>query len=185
MNDIDLALIRRAARGDELAYCRILRAYKRQIICTIYPVLRSSQDIDDVYQDVSLLLWRKIKTFKFQSKFSSWLYRLSFNCALGHLRKNSKAQKRLNYCVIDRPDYNTPEKHITRKEISSVVSDTLSTYSLPYAYSFISHNIDKMPQKVIAKKLCVSLTAIKSRNNRLKNHIKENLFYKFRECINE
>jgi len=183
MDDINSALIRRAARGDDIAFSRILRTYKRQIICTIYPVLRSTQDIDDVYQDISFLLWRKIKTFKFQSQFSSWVYRLSFNCALGHLRKNSKAQKRLNYCVIDRPDYNTPEKYLIRKEISGVVSDTLSTYPFPYSYSFVSHNIDKVQQKVIAKNLHVSLTAIKSRNNRLKNHIKENLFYKFRECI--
>ena len=80
-------LDRIAISGNEEALNEILRRYRDRIYRTALKVTNNHNDAEDVAQEVSLTIYRKAHTFRTDSKFSTWLYRLVTNEAISRLRK--------------------------------------------------------------------------------------------------
>src|SRR5215471_404837 len=85
-------LIERAQQGDEAAFAEIFERYKRRVYRLCLRLARVPADAEDLTQDVFLLLFRKISTFRGESAFSTWLHRMVANVAFMHLRKKSRPQ---------------------------------------------------------------------------------------------
>lgn len=64
-------------------------------ICSLYT--DNKEDHNDLFQEVVLQLWKSFKSFHYQSKFSTWLYRVALNTAISQLRKNRK----INYTTLE------------------------------------------------------------------------------------
>ena len=80
----------KAADGDTAAFERLVRKYEKYVCTTVYSVVRNYDDSFDVAQEVFLKLYHNIGSFKGESSFSSWLYRIAKNTALDFLRKEKK-----------------------------------------------------------------------------------------------
>jgi RNA polymerase sigma-70 factor (ECF subfamily) len=89
-------LIARAQRGDESAFAEIFEKYKRRVYSLCLRMTRIPADAEDLTQDVFLLLFRKISTFRGESAFSTWLHRMVANVAFMHLRKKGRPQVSLD-----------------------------------------------------------------------------------------
>lgn len=89
-------LIARAQRGDEAAFAEIFQRYKRRVYSLCLRMTRVPADAEDLTQDVFLLLFRKISSFRGESAFTTWLHRLVANVAFMHLRKKSRPQVSLD-----------------------------------------------------------------------------------------
>src|SRR5215472_19096598 len=85
-------LLGRAQQGDEAAFAEIFERYKRRVYSLCLRLTRVPADAEDLTQDVFLLLFRKISTFRGESAFSTWLHRMVANVAFMHLRKKSRPQ---------------------------------------------------------------------------------------------
>jgi len=96
-------LIARAQRGEEYAFAAIFEAHKRSVFTLCLRITGSREDAEDITQEVFLKVFRKISTFRGDSAFSTWLYRLATNEALMHLRK-----KRVQHVPL--PDPNDPRE---------------------------------------------------------------------------
>jgi len=83
-------LIARAQRGDEAAFAEIFKRHKRRVYSICLRMTRVPADAEDLTQDVFLLLFRKISSFRGESAFTTWLNRLVSNVAFMHLRKNRR-----------------------------------------------------------------------------------------------
>lgn len=81
-------LVARAQRGEEVAFAAIFEAHKRRVYSLCLRITGSCEDAEDITQEIFLKVFRKISTFRGDSAFSTWLYRLGINEALMHLRKN-------------------------------------------------------------------------------------------------
>ena len=81
------SLIRLAATGDREAQRLIYESLAGAIGRLVSRVVDSS-DVDDVTQDIFLHVFRTLGAFRFESQFSTWVYRLAVNDALQHLRQN-------------------------------------------------------------------------------------------------
>ena len=88
------ALIRRAQRGDRVAFDDLVRLYDRKVLQLAMRVVRSQEDARDLYQEAFLKVYRALPRFRFQSSFSTWLYRVVMNTCMDHLRKQ-KARREL------------------------------------------------------------------------------------------
>ncbi|MEQ9617809.1 MAG: sigma-70 family RNA polymerase sigma factor [Deltaproteobacteria bacterium] len=87
----DEHLIKLIAEGrEEKAFKEILARYKKKIFLAAFKITKNYNDAEDILQDVSLTLYRKAHTFRRDSKFSTWLYRLVINEAISRLRKTKK-----------------------------------------------------------------------------------------------
>jgi len=83
-------LVARAQQGDEAAFAEIFERYKRRVYALCLRLTGVPADAEDLTQDVFLLLFRKISTFRGESAFSTWLHRLVANVAFMHLRKKTR-----------------------------------------------------------------------------------------------
>jgi len=87
------ALVERLKCGDERALEAIFTLYSAKLYNVAQRILGESADAEEVIQDVFWLAFRKAHSFQGNSQFSTWLYRLTVNAALGKLRRSKKAKQ--------------------------------------------------------------------------------------------
>ncbi len=80
-------LIRAAQRGDQEAFERLVRIYDRSVLRLALNLLRSAEDAQEVYQETFLRVYRNLHSFRSDSNFSTWLYRIVTNVCVDYLRK--------------------------------------------------------------------------------------------------
>ena len=85
--DPDAALIRRAQEGDTRAFRQLFTRHQGTVSRIVYRMIGPSPDVEDVVQDVFLNVYRSLPSFRGDSKFSTWLYRLATNVTRMHLRR--------------------------------------------------------------------------------------------------
>ncbi len=83
----ELRLIQRAQHGDRLAFDELVRLYDQHVLRLVMKVVQSPEEAKDLYQDVFLKVYRSLGRFRFESRFSTWLYRIVMNVCFDHLRR--------------------------------------------------------------------------------------------------
>jgi RNA polymerase sigma-70 factor (ECF subfamily) len=82
----DEGLLRRAGAGDRAAFREIFLHHRADVARLVYRMLSAPSDLEDVVQEVFVQVFRSLKDFRGQSKFSTWLHRVTVNVVLMHRR---------------------------------------------------------------------------------------------------
>lgn len=82
----DEGLLRRAGAGDAAAFKEIFLRHRSDVSRLVYRMLSGPNDLEDVVQEVFVQVFRSLKDFRGQSKFSTWLHRVTVNVVLMHRR---------------------------------------------------------------------------------------------------
>ena len=82
----DEGLLRRAGAGDAAAFKEIFLRHRSDVARLVYRMLNAPADLEDVIQEVFVQVFRSLKDFRGQSKFSTWLHRVTVNVVLMHRR---------------------------------------------------------------------------------------------------
>ena len=77
--DDDFSLIKRFIDGDELVFSELLKRHKEKVRNIIYLTLSNTDGVDDIAQEVFITVYRHLKSFRFESQFTTWLYRITIN----------------------------------------------------------------------------------------------------------
>jgi RNA polymerase sigma-70 factor (ECF subfamily) len=89
MNVVTDRRVQLAAQGDMKAFEEIYRSHHRRVFNQVLRMTRNVSEAEDLTQDVFLQLYRKLKTFRGESAFTTWLHRLTINVVLMHFRKTA------------------------------------------------------------------------------------------------
>jgi RNA polymerase sigma-70 factor (ECF subfamily) len=118
-------LIEQLKQGDETAFKTIVEQWQDMVYNTILGIVQNETEAEDLAQDVFIKVFEKIGTFKGDSKFSTWLYRIATTTALDHLR-SKKRKKRFGFLQSltgsdgdekeQVPDFNHPGVSLDNKE---------------------------------------------------------------------
>jgi len=87
------ALIVQAQRGDRAAFEQLVRLYEASVLRMALQIVRSEDEARDLYQEAFLKIYRSLGRFRFQSKFSTWVYRVVMNVCLDHLRRQGRRKE--------------------------------------------------------------------------------------------
>ena len=87
---LERRLIRRLKRGDEKAFATIVRTYQQRVFNIVFRFLGNREEAEDVAQDVFVTVFQSASSFRGDSKFSTWLYRVTVN----HCKNRLKYLKR-------------------------------------------------------------------------------------------
>lgn len=80
-------LVRAAAGGDRAAFEAVVRLRRERVVRTAYQITGNLEDAQDVAQGVFLKLWRVLRRFDLERRFDTWLYRITVNAAIDHVRE--------------------------------------------------------------------------------------------------
>ncbi len=90
MDERETRLIRRAQEGDGAAFEALVQMHDRQVLKLARQMLNNLEDAQDVYQDIFIKVFRSLPAFRFESEFSTWLYRIVINQCLNYRQWRSR-----------------------------------------------------------------------------------------------
>jgi RNA polymerase sigma-70 factor (ECF subfamily) len=90
LNDNELVFM--AQKGDQSAFEELVCRYDRKVLGLIMNFVRNHEEAQDLYQEVFLRVFRGLARFRFESRFSTWLYRIATNVCLTHQTANKSKQ---------------------------------------------------------------------------------------------
>lgn len=97
----DLSLIERYLAGDEYAVEELVMKYQRRIYAMAFRMTGDVEDSKDITQKAFLQAFNNIESFRKQSSFYTWLYRIATNTCLNHLNKKGARTLELNESMAD------------------------------------------------------------------------------------
>jgi RNA polymerase sigma-70 factor (ECF subfamily) len=121
--------IEKVRNKEKSAYSFLVDRYKDMVFSIALKILRNREDAEELAQDVFVKAYQSLETFKGDSKFSTWLYRIVYNAAISKTRKKKIETVDLNYDLIDH--YSTDEikddiYHLGYEEQKKIVTKILS-----------------------------------------------------------
>ena len=84
----DTYYIERIQAGDTASFACLLDRYSRLVYSLILRIVRNKEDAEELTQDVFMKVFNKLGSFKGDSSFSTWIYRIAYNTAISEVRKN-------------------------------------------------------------------------------------------------
>ena len=122
--DDDFSLIKQFIDGDESVFSELLKRHKEKVRNIIYITLSNNDGVDDIAQEVFITVYRHLKSFRFESQFTTWLYRITINKCKDHLRKKNIRSIFLplkdEEPVFESINEDTDIKHIVRNAIATL-----------------------------------------------------------------
>ncbi len=86
----DEQLIEKILSGNREAFRLLMEKYQQRVFHVAMGFVHSRQDAEDITQEVFIRVFRSLESFKEQSLFSTWLYRITLNCSINHVKKNKR-----------------------------------------------------------------------------------------------
>ncbi len=184
MSDQDL--IKRCKKGDREAFNILVQTYQKQVFNIAYSMLSDYEDASDAAQEIFVKVYKSIESFRGQSSFTTWLYRISANVCNDFLRKR---QRRAATVSIDQDDDDgyvaelesespTPEEHLEMTEQQKAVRSAINELRNEYKEIIIYSDINEMSYDEISYILKCPIGTVKSRLNRARNALKKKLLEK-------
>ena len=174
----EAALIAAAKGGDVAAFEELVRATHADIYTLAYRLTGDEEDARDVVQDAYLRAFRSIKRFRGDAKFSTWMYRITANCASTHLVKRSKGRHEEltddEPVADDRPEVD-PEGMAEAGALRDRVTDALAELPPRLRAVVVLRDIYDLPHEAIASELGITEAAAKVRLHRARRKLRERL----------
>jgi len=169
-----------------LAFEELVNRYSMRVFTLANRVTKHKEDAEDVMQEVFVSVMRKIPAFRGQSSFSSWIYRVTLNCALMRLRKRrqdkSISMEDMMSQVLAVPNrvntFNSEgESFRRRSELREALTAAIEELPKDYRPVFILRDVDGFSSLEVSEMLGISVPAVKSRLHRarisLQRHLSE------------
>jgi len=184
----DSELVARAADGDQLAFESIMRRHNRLLFRTARSILKSDAETEDALQEAYLRAWRALRTFRAESKLSTWLVRIVINEALGRLRRRS-AQVIPLESVMEAPDRNTqesmeqdegdpeqqPDRAAMRAEMRRFIEARIDLLPEAFRTVFMLRAVEELSVEETSAALQVPEATVRTRFYRARNLLREGL----------
>lgn len=178
MPDEEALLIKRAQKSDAAALEALLMLYEKRVYNIAYRYMGNEADAYDMAQESLIKLYRNIKSFKGQSAFSSWVYRLTVNTCLDGLRRRRKAPVSLDFALengitLEAGDEAAPEACALSIENAEDIQRAIDALADDHKQVIVLRDINGLTYEEIAFSLGISIGTVKSRINRGRQRLKE------------
>ena len=145
--------------------------FRERVYNVAYRVLGDRSEASDVLQDVFVLLFRKIHRYQSTAPFGSWVYRITVNVSLDHLRRRKRSPMLgASQLALDPPvstdDLTMPERSLALRDLRHDVQDALESLSPRLRIVIVLRYLEDLAYADIAEILDCSLGTVKSRLNR-------------------
>ena len=182
--DADAGLVRLAQGGDMRAFEALVVKYQRRIARHVARYVKRASDVEDVVQEAFIRAYRGLASFRGESAFYSWLYRIATNSALGFLKRGAGApmlQADLGDEREDGPfepgvsDGEDPERLLLAKQISGAVDKALARLQPELSEALLLYEVEGKTYKEIAQMLGVPIGTVRTRIFRARKFIARRL----------
>jgi RNA polymerase sigma-70 factor (ECF subfamily) len=185
--DADAALVDRIRRGDSSAFDALMMRYEGKVYRLAVGLMKNREDALDAVQDAFLNVFRKIDSFKGESAFSTWLYRIALNSVYMRLRARGRHEEtalpeseeeilRSASAGIRGGDWSErADDAVLRKEMGKVIRDAVASMPEEYRAIFTLRDVEGLSNQQVSDILGITVAATKTRLHRARLFLRERL----------
>jgi RNA polymerase sigma-70 factor (ECF subfamily) len=169
----DLTLVQNAQRDDVGAYDELVRRYQERIYATVYHMTSNHEDANDLVQETFIKAYRALKTFKGDSSFYTWVYRIAVNKTINFLKQR---KNRLHMSLND-VDFNaendpdlvalvsekTPRRDLNMAELQDKLNGAMLKLSEHHRMVVTLHDIQGLSHEEIGEIMGCNIGTVRSR----------------------
>ena len=168
----DLSLVERCRANDEAAFNEVVARYKTKIYNYVYRMTGSSEDAEDLTQEVFIRMYTSIDSFRGQSNLNTWLFRIAGNLCIDRFRR---ARHRTPAYSLDEPIGDAeggqdvpdqtyePHRLLENVEMAEQIQRALAQLPEKLRATLLLHDIEGLPYEEIARAVGCPLGTVKSR----------------------
>jgi RNA polymerase sigma-70 factor (ECF subfamily) len=171
--EIDQQLVERAQRGDKHAFELLVSKYQRKLARLLSRFIRDATEVEDVTQEAFIKAYRALPTFRGDSAFYTWLYRIGINTAKNYLVAMGRraptttdidAEDAEGYENVDQlRDLNTPENEMMSRQVADTVNQTLGELPEELRTAITLREIEGLSYEDIANIMSCPIGTVRSR----------------------
>ena len=185
--EIDQQLVERVQRGDKQAFDLLVIKYQRKLARLLSQFIRDAAEVEDVAQETFIKAYRALPSFRGDSAFYTWLYRIGINTAKNFLVTQGRRAPTMTSAGFDIEDaenfeegsqlreMNTPESELMSKQIAETVNQTLQELPEELRKAITLREIEGISYEEIATIMNCPIGTVRSRIFRAREIIAEKL----------
>jgi RNA polymerase sigma-70 factor (ECF subfamily) len=183
--EIDQLLVERAQQGDKHAFELLVAKYQRKLARLLSRLIRDPAEIEDVSQEAFIKAYRALPSFRGDSAFYTWLYRIGINTAKNFLVSQGRraptttdfnAEEAETFEDADQlRDINTPENELMSKQIAATVNKAVEALPEELRTALTLREIEGMSYEDIATLMDCPIGTVRSRIFRAREAVAERL----------
>jgi RNA polymerase sigma-70 factor (ECF subfamily) len=183
--EVDQQLVVRAQHGDQQAFGLLVSKYQRKLARLLSRLIRDPAEVEDVSQETFIKAYRALGSFRGDSAFYTWLYRIGINTAKNYLvSQGRRAPTRTEFDSEEAEnfeegdllrDINTPERMLFSKEIGETVNAAMEALPEELRTAITLREIEGMSYEDIAKMMDCPIGTVRSRIFRAREAVAEKL----------
>lgn len=183
--EVDQQLVERVQRGDKHAFELLVAKYQRRLARLISRFVRDAAEVEDVTQDAFIKAYRALPTFRGESAFYTWLYRIGINTAKNYLLALKRRAPTSTPLDADEAEglegadllqeASTPENELMSKQVVDVVNISLRKLPDDLRTALTLREIEGLSYEEIADVMNCPIGTVRSRIFRAREAVAENL----------
>lgn len=180
----DRTLVERMKAGDESAFKYMVTTWQAMVYNTSLGIVQKEEDAEDIAQEVFVQVFQSIGSFKGESKFSTWLYRITITKSLDHERKK-KRKKRFAFISsifgeadqddLQVPDFNHPGVVMDKKEDAAILFRAIATLPENQRIAFTLHKVESLSYQEVCEVMQTSVSSVESLMHRARINLRKKL----------
>ncbi len=160
LND-DFSLIKRFNDGDNSVFQLLVKRHKEKVRNIIYLTISNSSSVDDIAQEVFITVYKNLKHFRFESQFTTWLYRITVNKCKDHLRKINV--RKIFIPIKEAAGEPGGGIDTESKDVSNIVMNAISELPAKLRVPLLLKDIEGFSYQEISETLRCEMGTVKSR----------------------
>ncbi|MBS4027364.1 MAG: sigma-70 family RNA polymerase sigma factor [Ignavibacteriales bacterium] len=165
----DSELVTAFQRGDIVGFNELVRRYQEKVYWIARRIVIDHDDADDVTQDVFVKVYGALKNFRQESEFYTWIYRITTNISLNHIRgKKVKQFFRIDdesedaQAIEIKDESSLPDAMLEQKEMKTMIEKAVEKLPKQQKLVFIMRYYDELSYDEISKQLKISIGGLKA-----------------------
>ena len=180
--EIDLALVRRAKKGDYRAFDLLVLKYQSRVIATAYKYVKEKQLAEDIAQEAFIKSYKSLDSFREESSFYTWVYRIAVNTAKNYIVSSKRREEIImtdlsedNNYYPEKLDIDSPQDILNASELRDLIFATLSSLGEETRTALSLREFDGLSYEQIAEIVNCPVGTVRSRIFRGREMIEESV----------
>lgn len=183
--EIDQQLVERAQHGDKHAFELLVAKYQRKLGRLLSRFIRNPSEVEDVVQEAFIKAYRALPSFRGDSAFYTWLYRIGINAAKNYLVSEGRRPPTTTEFDSEEAEgfedaeqlrnINTPENELISKQVAETVNKAMDSLPEELKTAIILREIEGLSYEEIANMMNCPIGTVRSRIFRARETIAEKL----------
>ena len=168
--EIDLGLVKRAKSGDYQAFDLLVLKYQSRLISTAFKFVKDVQIAEDIVQDSFIKAFKALESFREDSSFYTWIYRIAVNTSKNFLVSKKRKSELLNSDLSEEASYEiepvetySPEDLLQATQLKKVITETIDHLGEDTRTALTLRELDGLSYEQIADVVNCPVGTVRSR----------------------